>query len=128
MGHTRNKRNNISPFWFKARKISFVVFFLFGLILNHVFIVGESRTTLVDQNERLNQAFRILTESYQLALATLVTLHNKYLRSKEVKNILHRYTQMREMIKVSSIIIQRLAFWNNIKSCSFILRSNSIIK
>ena len=81
------------------------------------FIVGESRTTLVEQNERLNQAFRILTESYQLALATLVTLHNKYLRSKEVKNILHRYTQMREMIKVSSIIIQHLAnilkYYNN---------------
>ena len=62
--------------------------------------VGESRTTLVEQNERLTQAFRILTESYQLALATLVTLHNKYLRSKEVKNIFNRYTLMREMIKV----------------------------
>ena len=89
-----------------SRRISFLVFCLFGSILNYVFIVGESRTTLVEQNERLNQAFRILTESYQLALATLVTLHNKYLRSKEVKNILHRYTQMREMIKVSFIIFQ----------------------
>ena len=65
------------------------------------FTVGESRTTLVEQNDRLTQAFRILTESYQLALATLVTLHNKYLRSKEVKNIFNRYALMREMIKVN---------------------------
>ena len=63
--------------------------------------VGESRTTLVETNERLIQAFRILTESYQLALATLVTLHNKYIRSKEVKNIFNRYTLMRVMIKVT---------------------------
>ena len=63
--------------------------------------VGESRATLVEQNERLTQALRILTESYQLALATLVILHNKYMRSKEVKNIFIRYSQMREMIKVT---------------------------
>ena len=63
-------------------------------------IVGESRTTLVDQNERLSQASRILAESYQQALTTLVTLHNKYLRSKENKNIFNRYSLMREMIKV----------------------------
>ena len=62
--------------------------------------VGESRATLVEQNERLTQALRILTESYQLALATLVILHNKYMRSKETKNIFIRYSQMREMIKV----------------------------
>ena len=63
--------------------------------------MGESRTTLVEQNERLTQALRILTESYQLALATLVILHNKYMRSKEVKNIFNRYSLMREMIKVN---------------------------
>lgn len=63
--------------------------------------MGESRATLVEQNERLTQALRILTESYQLALATLVILHNKYMRSKEVKNIFIRYSQMREMIKVT---------------------------
>ena len=67
------------------------------------FPVGESRATLVEQNERLSQAFRILTESYQLALATLVILHNKYMRSKEVKNIFSRYSLMREMIKVKFI-------------------------
>lgn len=71
------------------------------IILFYFYSVGESRTTLVEQNERLTSAFRILTESYQLALTTLVTLHNKYLRSKEVKNVFNRYTLMREMIKVN---------------------------
>ena len=40
---------------------------------------------------------------FQISLSTLVTLHNNYLRSKEVKNILERYSLMREMIKVSVI-------------------------
>ena len=40
---------------------------------------------------------------FQISLSTLVTLHNNYLRSKEVKNILERYSLMREMIKVSLI-------------------------
>ena len=55
---------------------------------------------MVEQNERLSQAIKILNESYQLTLATLVTLHNKYLRSKDVKNIFNRYALLREMIKV----------------------------
>merc|ERR1711974_348334 len=33
------------------------------------------------------------------SLSTLVTLHNKYMRSKDVKNMLERYALMREMIK-----------------------------
>ena len=60
----------------------------------------------MEQNERLNQAIRILTESYQIALGTLVTLHNKYLHSKEVKNVFNRYALMRQMIKVWIALFQ----------------------
>ena len=76
--------------------------------------MGESRTTLLEQNERLTSAFRILTESYQLALTTLVTLQHKYLRSKEVKNVFNRYTLMREMIKVNVLYTKILSILNEI--------------
>lgn len=61
--------------------------------------VAESRDVLVERHNRLSAAIRVLTEAYQLSLATLVTLHNKYLRSKEVKNVFNRYALLREMIK-----------------------------
>ena len=44
---------------------------------------------------------------FQVSLSTLVTLHNKYIRSKDVKNILERYALMREMIKVSPDLFRR---------------------
>ena len=42
----------------------------------------------------------ITYNSFQITLGTLVTLHNKYLRSKDVKNVFNRYSLLREMIKV----------------------------
>jgi len=61
--------------------------------------VGESRTVLVSQNTKYSHAIKLLNECCLQTLTTLVTLHNKYLRSKEVTNIFNRYALMREMIK-----------------------------
>ena len=36
----------------------------------------------------------------QVCLSTLVTLHNNYIKSKEEKNVVTRYSMLREMIKV----------------------------
>ena len=74
-----------------------------------LFSVGESRAVLVANNTRFSQAIKLLNESFLQALATLVILHNKYLRSKEVKNVFNRYALMREMIKVKllAMILQR---------------------
>ena len=52
------------------------------------------------QHTRFSQAIKLLNESFQQSLATLVTLHNKYLRSKDVKNVFQRYALLRDMIKV----------------------------
>ena len=51
--------------------------------------VSESRDVLVSRHDRLTHASRVLNESYQICLSTLVTLHNKYLvseRSEEVED------------------------------------------
>ena len=63
------------------------------------FSVTESRDTLVERYNRAAYATKFLTETYQICLSTLVTLHNSYLRSKEVKNVLNRYALLRDMIK-----------------------------
>jgi len=44
------------------------------------FIVCEPRDVLVGRNELLSSSIKVLTESYQLSIESLVTLHNSYLR------------------------------------------------
>ncbi|XP_059097351.1 uncharacterized protein LOC131891732 [Tigriopus californicus] len=61
--------------------------------------VSESRDTLVDRYNRATYATRLLEETYQISISNLVTLHNNYMRSKEVKNLFNRYTLLRDMIK-----------------------------
>ena len=39
-------------------------------------------------------------QCYLVTLSTVVTLQNEYLESKNVKNILQRYSRLRAMIKV----------------------------
>jgi len=55
---------------------------------------------LVARHSRVTHTSKVLTEAYHVTLAELVTLHNKYLASKEVKNVFQRYTLLRDMIKV----------------------------
>ena len=52
---------------------------------------------------KFNNSWSILW--FQISLSTLVTLHNKYMRSKDVKNIFERFSLMREMIKVSKSLV-----------------------
>ena len=71
------------------------------LIFFQIYTVSESRDTLVTNYNRVVHSHRILNETYQVTLSTLVTMHNAYLRSKEVKNLFQRYTLLRDMIKVN---------------------------
>eukprot|EP00094_Tigriopus_californicus_P004744 TCALIF_04564-PA protein Name:"Protein of unknown function" AED:0.61 eAED:0.61 QI:0/0/0/0.33/1/1/3/0/160 len=68
-------------------------------ISDWVSLVEESRDTLVDRYNRATYATRLLEETYQISISNLVTLHNNYMRSKEVKNLFNRYTLLRDMIK-----------------------------
>jgi hypothetical protein len=67
----------------------------------------EPRDVLVERYNRVVYASRVMGEAYQVALSTLVTLHNRYLRSKEVKNVINRYAMLRDMIKVSDRHVSR---------------------
>ena len=59
---------------------------------------------------KFNNSWSILW--FQISLSTLVTLHNKYMRSKDVKNIFERFSLMREMIKVSKNLVLWYILWS----------------
>eukprot|EP00090_Calanus_glacialis_P007201 TRINITY_DN15664_c0_g1_i1.p1 TRINITY_DN15664_c0_g1~~TRINITY_DN15664_c0_g1_i1.p1 ORF type:complete len:245 (-),score=60.83 TRINITY_DN15664_c0_g1_i1:15-749(-) len=65
--------------------------------------VDETREVLVTRNVVLTRASSHLNKCYLATLNTVVTLQNQYLESKNVKNILKRYSQLRAMIKVVSV-------------------------
>ena len=77
---------------------SIIAIFRFPFAQANVFEVLTTRKVLKNKHN-------IISSYFQISLSTLVTLHNKYLRSKDVKNILERYALMREMIKVSHSFI-----------------------
>jgi len=61
--------------------------------------VDESRDVLVPRNVLLACAFRHLNKHYLSTINCLVTLQNQYIESKNVKNVFHRYNQLKSMVK-----------------------------
>lgn len=54
---------------------------------------------MVTRNVLLVRASRHLNKLYLAALNSLVSLQNEYLESKSVKNVFHRYNQLKAMVK-----------------------------
>ena len=61
---------------------------------------GQSKEEVIEINERLRAVRVRLEESYDTAKRSLITLMTKYADSKSVRNVFHRYSLLRAMIKV----------------------------
>jgi hypothetical protein len=61
---------------------------------------GLSKEEVIETNERLRAVRVRLEESYDTAKRSLITLMAKYTDSKSVRNVFHRYSLLRAMIKV----------------------------
>jgi hypothetical protein len=59
-----------------------------------------SKEEVIELNERLRMVRIRLEDSYDTAKRSLITLNTKYTDSKSVRNVFHRYTLLKVMIKV----------------------------
>ncbi|XP_059469072.1 uncharacterized protein LOC132192888 isoform X2 [Neocloeon triangulifer] len=70
---------------------------------------GMSKEEVIELNERLRMVRIRLEDSYDTAKRSLVTLNSKYTDSKSVRNVFHRYTLLKIMIK--DVIRLETQYW-----------------
>ncbi|CAB3381645.1 uncharacterized protein LOC135946060 isoform X1 [Cloeon dipterum] len=70
---------------------------------------GMSKEEVIELNERLRMVRVRLEDSYDTAKRSLTTLHTKYTDSKSVRNVFHRYTLLKIMIK--DVIRLETQYW-----------------